>query len=220
MTTTPHAVDAFLDTTLALSDDALLRGVERADAAGLPAIQITAPQGKLLQLFARLVDARKILEVGTLAGYSTTWLARALRPGGRLVTLEIDPKHAEVARANVVDAGLADFVDIRVGRAIDSLADLESEQAGPFDLVFIDADKPGNPDYIRAALRLSRPGTLIVVDNVIRDGSILDPEADASARGSRAALELFGSEPRIDATAIQTVGSKGYDGFAVGLVLP
>jgi predicted O-methyltransferase YrrM len=183
--------------------------------AALVAGSVSPLQGKLLHLLARLQGARAILELGTLAGYSTIWLARALPPGGRLVTLEADPARAETARANVADAGLAAVVELRVGPALETLPEL----AGPFDLIFLDADKRGNPEYLRWALELSRPGSLIVADNVVRGGAVLDAESDdPSVRGIRRFNELLASEPRVSATTIQTVGGKGYDGFAVGLV--
>jgi predicted O-methyltransferase YrrM len=191
------AVDEFL-TNLLIPDNPTL------DTADLPAISVSAPQGRLLHLLVRLTGARRVLEVGTLAGYSAWWLATALPDGGRLVTLEVDPHHAAVARANL--AGLP--VDVVVGPAAASLASLE----GPFDLVFVDADKPGNVTYLREALRLSRPGTLIVLDNVVRQGAVLSPE-DENARGTRDALEWVAAEPRLTATAIQMVGAKGWDGM-------
>jgi predicted O-methyltransferase YrrM len=213
------AVDQYLDGLLAKPDAALQAALRASAEAGLPAINVSATQGKLLQLLARLCGARKILEIGTLGGYSTIWLARALPPQGRLVTLEIDARHAEVARANIARAGLAERVEVRLGRALDSLAYLGAETAGPFDLVFIDADKPNIPAYFKWALHLSRPGTLIVVDNVVRAGAVIDERsADASVQGVRRLNELIASEPQVSATAIQTVGSKGYDGLALALV--
>jgi predicted O-methyltransferase YrrM len=174
----------------------------------------------MLHLLALMRGARSILEIGTLGGYSTIWMAKALRPGGRLITLEIDPKHAEVARANLLRAGLERVVDVRVGRALDTLPRLVEEGAGPFDLVFIDADKPSGTDYFQWALKLSRVGTIIVVDNVVRDGGVADASnSDANVVGSRRVLEAMAAEPRVSATAIQTVGVKGYDGFAMGLVI-
>jgi predicted O-methyltransferase YrrM len=176
-------------------------------------------QGKLLQLLALLVGARMILEIGTLGGYSTIWLARALPVGGRLVTLEADPRHAEVARANIDRAGLADVVDMRVGPALDTLPQLEKEGIESFDLIFIDADKQNNPQYLSWALKLSRRGTLIIGDNVVRDGAVIDAaSSDPVVQGLRRFFELLGDEPRLSATALQTVGSKGYDGFAMALV--
>ena len=214
-----NAVDAYFGQTVAPSDPALDAALRASDAAGLPQIAVSPPQGKLLQLLARIRGARNILEIGTLGGYSTICLARALPEGGRLVSLEFDPRHAEVARGNIAAAGLADLVEVRVGAALDSLPKLKDEGAGPFDLVFIDADKSNNPHYVRWALELSRPGTLIIVDNVVRGGRVGDPaNQDPDVRGTRAALELIAAEPRLDGTAVQTVGSKGYDGFALVLV--
>jgi predicted O-methyltransferase YrrM len=214
------AVDTYLTDTLVKPDPILEAALQASDAAGLPAISVSAPQGKFLQLLARIHGARSILEIGTLGGYSTIWLARALPPGGRLITLEIDPKHAAVARENLARAGFANIAWVRVGRALDTLEELYHEAAGPFDFVFIDADKPSNPDYFSWALKMSRPGTVIVVDNVVRDGAVADPaSADAAVRGVRRLNLLMASEPRVAATAIQTVGAKGYDGFAVALVL-
>ncbi|HEX4586200.1 MAG TPA: O-methyltransferase [Burkholderiaceae bacterium] len=213
------AVDRYLDEVL-VGHDAALDGALRASVeAGLPAINVAPTQGKLLNLLARVLGARTILEIGTLGGYSTIWMARALPADGRLVTLEIDPKHADVARANIARAGLARQVELRQGRALDTLAQLGAEAAGPFDLTFIDADKPNIPAYFRWALQLSRPGSLIVVDNVVREGAVIeDGSADASVQGVRRLNELLASEPRVSATTIQTVGAKGYDGFALALV--
>ena len=213
------AVDAYLDEHLFGRDPVLDAALAASRAAGLPAIHVPANAGKLLQLLARVQRAANILEVGTLAGYSTIWLARALPPGGRIVTLEFEPKHADVARANLTRAKLIDRVDIRVGPALTSLALLEREGAGPFDLVFIDADKPRTTHYIEAALRLSRPGTLLIVDNVVRQGELANAETtDENVRGMQRAVELLANHPRLDATVIQTVGAKGYDGFALALV--
>ena len=213
------AVDRYLTDLLVPSDPILEAALATSAAAGLPAHQVSASEGKLLHVLARLVGARRILEIGTLGGYSTIWLARALPAGGRLVTLEAEPRHAEVARANVARAGLADVVEIRVGRAVESLRRLAAEGGGPFDLVFIDADKESNPDYLAWALRLARPGTLIVADNVVRGGAVVDAtSADPSVRGVRRFMELVAAEPRLTATAIQTVGVKGWDGFAIVLV--
>jgi predicted O-methyltransferase YrrM len=193
----------------------LVPPLEGFDSGGLPPHEVTPLQGRLLELLARLAGARSILELGTLGGYSTIWLARGLADGGRLVTLEADPEYARVARANLERAGLADIVDLRVGPALEALPQLD----GPFDLIFIDADKRSNPDYLDEALRLSRPGTLIVADNVVRGGAVADPDAsDPTVAGVRRFLELVGADPRLDATAIQTVGSKGWDGFALVLV--
>ena len=215
-----NAVDTYLTDTLVKPDTALEEALRASEAAGLPAINVSPPQGKFLQLLARIHGARTLLEIGTLGGYSTIWLARALPPGGRLITLEIDPKHAAVARENLARAGFANIVRVRVGRALDSLDELYREAEGPFDFVFIDADKPSNPDYFAWALKMSRPGTVIVVDNVVRKGAVADPASeDAAVRGVRRLNQMMAAEPRISATAIQTVGSKGYDGFAVALVL-
>ena len=178
-------------------------------------LSVSPAQGKLLHLLARSIGARRILEVGTLGGYSAIWLARALPPDGRLITLELDAHHAEVARANLEQAGLSDRVDVLVGRAVDTLAGLDDT----FDLVFVDADKPSNADYVQAALRLTRPGSVIVVDNVVRGGAVVDPDGDANVQGVRRLNDLLAAEPRLDATTIQTVGSKGYDGFTLALVV-
>jgi predicted O-methyltransferase YrrM len=212
-------VDTYFAETLALTDPALEGALKSSDAAGLPQIAVSAPQGKLLQLLAQLQGARTILEIGTLGGYSTICLARALPEGGRLITLEFDPRHAEVARGNIAAAGLADKVEVRVGPALESLPRLQAEGLGPFDLSFIDADKVNNPAYVRWALELSRPGSLIIVDNVVRNGKVVDGGSDdPSVQGTRAALEFIAAEPRLSGTAIQTVGTKGYDGFALAVV--
>jgi predicted O-methyltransferase YrrM len=214
-----NAVDEYLEGVVAGADPVLQAALDDAARAGLPQIQVTPLQGRLLFLLARMVRARRILEVGTLGGYSAICLARALPAGGSLVTLEIEARHAEVARANIARAGLADVVDVRLGRALDTLADLEKESLEPFDMVFIDADKANNAAYFRSAMTMSRPGTVIVVDNAIRHGAIADTgNNDADVAGTRAVLELMGKEPRVTATAIQTVGSKGYDGFALAVV--
>ncbi|MFG1300421.1 O-methyltransferase [Xanthobacter sp. V3C-3] len=200
-----------------LPDDPVLAQVLEASAeAGLPAISVSAAQGQMLNLFARMTGARRILEIGTLGGYSTIFLARALPADGRIVTLEFDPHHAAVARANFARAGISDRVDLRVGRAVETLPLLEAEGAGPFDFIFIDADKPSNPDYLAWSLRLARPGTVIVCDNVVRDGKVLDgTSADLAVLGVRRFFDLVGANPRLTATAVQTVGAKGYDGFAL-----
>lgn len=212
-------VDELLAGFLLDEDDALAAALRASAAAGLPPHDVSPLQGRLLELLARLAGARTILELGTLGGYSTIWLARALPPGGRLVSLELEPAYAEVARANVARAGLGDRVEIRVGPAAEGLARLAAEGAGPFDVVFVDADKRSNAEYVRRALDLSRPGTLVVVDNVVRGGTILDPAtADASARGVHELLELVRDEPRLAATALQTVGAKGWDGLVLALV--
>jgi predicted O-methyltransferase YrrM len=213
------AVDQYLTDTLIPADDALDAALRASADADLPAINVAPNQGRLLHLLALMSGARNILEVGTLGGYSTIWLARALPSGGRLTTLEADPKHAEVARGNIDRAGLADQVSVRVGRAIDTLPQLAEEGVGPFDLVFIDADKPSNPDYFGWALRLTRPGSVIVVDNVVRGGAVADAASDNPAvQGVRAMNELVAATLNVTATAIQTVGSKGYDGLLVARV--
>jgi predicted O-methyltransferase YrrM len=214
------AVDDFIVGTVAPHDEALDAALAAAEEAGLPAIQVSAPQGKLLHLLARAIDARSVLEFGTLAGYSTIWLGRALPADGRLVTLEAEPRHAEVARANLERAGLAGLVDLRVGPALKSLEALAAEAAGPFDLTFIDADKVNTPAYFEWALQRSRPGALIVADNVVRGGSLADAaDPDPATRAQRGFHEQLAADPRVEATTIQTVGGKGYDGFAVALVL-
>jgi predicted O-methyltransferase YrrM len=220
MTETKHeVVDRYLSGLFVSSDPALDAALSACAAAGLPEIQVSPTQGKLLHLIARMLAPRAILEIGTLGGYSAIWLARALVPGGRLISLEIDPKHAEVARANVARAGLADRVDIRIGRALDTLPRIQAEGRGPFDLVFIDADKTSNPEYFAWALKLTRPGALIVVDNVVRSGSVVDAASgDESVVGTRRVLDMMAAEPRVSATALQTVGVKGWDGFAFALV--
>ena len=212
-------VDGYYAGLLAPHDPALEGALEASREAGLPPINVAPNQGKLLQLLARLRGARAILEIGTLGGYSTIWLARALPAGGRLVSLEVDAKHAEVARANLARAGLADRAEVRLGRAIDSLASLVAEGAGPFDLVFIDADKESIPEYFAWALKLTRVGSLVIVDNVVRGGAIADPDSrDPSIVGLRRFNEIVAAEPRVTAAAIQTVGAKGYDGLAIVLV--
>lgn len=214
------AVDRYLEGLLVPRDPVLDAVLAAAAAAGLPPHEVAPTQGKLLHLLARLQGARAILELGTLAGVSTIWLARALPDGGTLVTLEADPGYAAVARESVARAGLAGVVEVRGGRAVESLAELVDEGRGPFDLVFLDADKAGNPEYLGWALELTRPGSLIVADNVVRGGAVADPEsADPSVRGVRRFLELVAAEPRLSATAIQTVGVKGHDGLALALVV-
>ena len=215
-----NAVDDYITGLLVQPDDALREALNASEAAGLPSINVSPAHGKLLHILARAVGARSILEIGTLGGYSAIWLARALPPDGRLITLEIDPQHAEVARANIERAGVGDRVDLRLGRALDILPQLASEGCGPFDLTFIDADKPSNADYFIWALKLSRRGSLIVVDNVVRDGKVIDAaSADSSVQGVRRLNEVMRRESRVSATAVQTVGSKGYDGFAIALVI-
>jgi predicted O-methyltransferase YrrM len=213
-------VDRYLSDLIVPQDEALEAALKASEAAGLPAINVAPNQGKLLWLLARVQGARNILEIGTLGGYSTIWLARALARGGRVITLEADPKHAEVARANIARAGLTKIVDVRLGRAIDTLPLLEAEGAGPFDLFFIDADKPSIPEYFKWALKLSRPGSLIIVDNVVRAGAVADASSeDPSVQGVRRMFAAIAAEPRVSATAIQTVGVKGHDGLAIALVL-
>jgi len=211
------SVDGYLQESL-LPPDPVLESALRANAAaGLPAIDVAPNQGKLLYLLAQMVGARRILEIGTLGGYSTLWLARALPSGGKLITLEADPRHAEVARTNLARAGLGDVVDVLVGRALDTLPTLSGP---PFDLVFIDADKSNNATYVAWAVRLTRPGSVIVVDNVIRQGRILDAVSDdPNIRGTRSLFEAVAAEPRLEATAIQTVGSKGHDGWLLARVV-
>ncbi len=212
-------VDAYLGGLLA-GDEALESALEANRKAGLPAIDVSRLQGKFLTVLAGLVKARRILEIGTLGGYSTICFARALPRGDRIVTLEIDPHHAETARGNLRRAGVLDRVEIRVGRAADSLAKLAAEGAKPFDLIFIDADKPSNPEYFKWALKLARPGTAIVVDNVVRDGKVADAGSrDADVLGTRRMFEQMAAEPRVSASVLQTVGAKGYDGLALAVVL-
>ena len=208
-------VDGYLAELLVGDDPALAAALAANAAAGLPAIDVSPLQGKLLHLLARIAGARRILEIGTLGGYSTIWLARALPAGGRLVTLEAERRHAEVARANIARAGLADRVELIPGPALVTLPTLE----GPFDLVFIDADKRSNPDYLAWALRLTRPGAVIVCDNVIRDGAITDAASrDPGVVGTRRFLDALAADPRLAATVVQTVGAKGWDGFAIAIV--
>lgn len=212
-------VDRYITETIPHNDAALAAVVEANRAAQLPAIDVSPTQGKLLHVLALALGARRVLEIGTLGGYSTIWLARALPEGGKLVTLEYAAKHAEVARRNLEDAGVAEKVEIRIGAAAESLEKLAKDAAGPFDLIFIDADKKNNAVYVQWALKLARRGTVIIVDNVIRDGAIVDAKSDdPDIQGTRAMFELIGREPRLTATAIQTVGSKGYDGFVIAVV--
>jgi predicted O-methyltransferase YrrM len=214
------AVDRYITDNLIPADPVLEAVLTANVSAGLPSIDVSPCQGKFLHLLARMKGARRILEIGTLGGYSTIWLARALPAGGSMVTLEMQSKHADVARANLDRAGLSKVVEIRVGPAVESLAQLHQENAGPFDLIFIDADKPGNPIYLEWALKLSEIGSLIVVDNVVREGKIIDSAStDPAVQGTRAFFEMLAAEPRLSATALQTVGSKGYDGFAMALVI-
>ncbi|MFD8245944.1 O-methyltransferase [Nocardia sp. NPDC059691] len=219
MTTSGWAdVDSYLVETLVADPDSDA-ALEANKAAGLPAIDVSPPQGKFLHLLARTVGARRVLEIGTLGGYSTIWLARAVGPKGRVVTLEFAARHAEVARANLDRAGVGDRVEIRVGAALDSLPVLAQEDPEPFDLVFIDADKVNNANYVLWALRLTRPGSVIIVDNVVRGGTIADERSeDPNAQASRELVELLTAEPSLDATVVQTVGAKGWDGFAYAVV--
>jgi len=213
------AVDRYITDLLVRPDHALETALQASADAGLPQINVAPNQGKFLQLLATIQGAQHILEIGTLGGYSTIWLARALPPGGRLMTLESEPKHAEVARKNIAQAGLANVVELRLGPVLDTLKQLVTGKPPPFDFIFIDADKPGYPDYFTWALKLSRRGSCIVADNVIREGAVIDPHhEDARVQGARRFNERVAAEPRVTATAIQTVGSKGYDGFTVALV--
>lgn len=212
-------VDEYLERTLSTSDELLAAALEDGLRAGLPQIQVSPLQGKLLNLLARMAGARRILEIGTLAGYSTIWLARALPAGGRLISLEASPRHAAVAMANLKRAGLDGIAEVRVGLALDSLAQLQGGEHDPFDFVFIDADKAHNAEYVEAVLPLSRPGTVIVVDNVVRGGGIVDPETqDEAVKGTCRMFDTIAAEKRLSATVVQTVGVKGYDGFALMLV--
>ena len=213
------AVDRYVTDLFVAPDPALENALATSAAADLPAINVSPAQGKLLHLLARAHGARNILELGTLGGYSTIWLARALPAGGRLITLEANPKHAAVARANIAHAGLTRVVELRLGQAIETLPQLAAEKLGPFDLIFIDADKPGYPDYLFWALELSQPGSLIIADNVVRNGEVANAVSiDPNVQGVRRYNALLAAEPRVTATVLQTVGSKGYDGLAVALV--
>ncbi len=213
-------VDSYFASTLIGPDPALDEALAANSTAGLPSIDVSASQGKLIHLLARMVGARKALEIGTLGGYSTIWLARALPDDGRLITLEVSARHADVARRNVARAGLESKVEIRTGAALNILPKIEAEGLGPFDFVFIDADKSNNAAYLEWALRLSRPGSAIVVDNVVREGEVIDAaSSSADVVGVRRMFDLMANEPRLSATAIQTVGSKGWDGFALAVVL-
>jgi len=213
-------VDRYFGDLLRPADQALEAALRANRKAGLPAIDVSRLQGKFLFLLARIAEARRILEIGTLGGYSTICFARALPRGGRIVTLELEPRHAEVAQANLRNAKVLNRVDLRVGRAVDSLAKLAAEKGEPFDLIFIDADKPSNPEYFKWALKLARPGTVIVVDNVVRDGEVVDAKSrDADVQGTRLMFRKMAAERRVSATVLQTVGAKGYDGLALALVL-
>ena len=213
-------VDSYFAETIVAADPALKAALAANAAAGLPSIDVSAPQGKLIHLLARITGAKRALEIGTLGGYSTIWIASALPDDGLLITLERNARHAEVARKNVARAGLAEKVEVRTGAALASLHRIEAEGLHPFDFVFVDADKTNNAAYLEWALRLSRPGTAIVVDNVVRDGEVADARsADADVVGVRRMFDMMAREPRLSATAIQTVGSKGWDGFALAMVL-
>jgi predicted O-methyltransferase YrrM len=210
------AVDEYFGKHLLTPDKVLDEALASSTANGLPAIAVSPLQGKQLLMLAQMQNARNVLEIGTLGGYSTIWLARALPADGHLVTLEFSPKHAEVAQANIARAGLSQLVEIRVGPALESLPRLAAEKKGPFDFIFIDADKDNNPGYFEWALKLSRPGTVILVDNVVRDGAVADDQnAEPSIAGIRRMHEMLAENPRVAATAIQTVGVKGYDGFTL-----
>lgn len=213
------AVDEYIEQALLPADAALDAAQQASAAAGLPAISVSPAQGKLLHLIVRMIAARRVLEIGTLGGYSAIWMARALPPGGRLVTLELDPRHAAVARRNIAAAGLSEAIAVREGRALELLPTIAAEAREPFDLVFIDADKPSNAEYFDWALRMTRPGGVIVVDNVVRRGAVTDVHSsDANVRGVRALFERLARERNAAATAIQTVGRKGYDGFVIAIV--
>jgi predicted O-methyltransferase YrrM len=218
------AVDRYICDHLLDEDPVLDAALAASDAAGLPPIAVTPNQGRLLELLVRIHGARRVLELGTLGGYSTIWLARGLPADGHLVTLEADPRYAEVAATNIAAAGLAEVVELRVGPALETLPELAAEGAGPFDLIFIDADKQNYPGYLEWSLKLARPGTLLIADNVVRDGAILDADTggegaeDRLLRGVRSLYELIAAEPRLQATAVQTVGAKGHDGFALAVV--
>jgi len=214
------AVDRYASELLVRPPEALDAALHTAEAAGLPAISVSAPQGKLLMLLAQSVGARRVLEIGTLAGYSAIWLARALPPEGSLVTLEVEPRHASVARENIARAGFSAVVDLRLGPALDTLRSMAAAGTLPFDLIFIDADKPSYPEYLPLALMLSRVGTLIIADNVVRKGAVVDSESgDERVQGVRRFNEIVARSPRLDATLLQTVGSKGYDGFTLARVV-
>jgi len=213
------AVDRYLSELLVPDDPALDAALKASVDAGLPEIQVAPNQGKLLNILARILGARAILEIGTLGGYSTIWLGRALPKDGRLITLEVDPKHAEVARSNIARAGLLGIVEVRLGPALETLPKIAAERRPPFDLIFIDADKASIPEYFTWSLELARPGGLIIVDNVVRGGAVIEPKSeDASVQGVRKFFAMLAAEPRVTATAIQTVGVKGYDGLAIALV--
>jgi predicted O-methyltransferase YrrM len=214
------AVDRYFGELFAAHDEKLDAAVKRNRAARLPAIDVSPLQGKFLHVLVKMTQAKRVLEIGTLGGYSTIWMARALPKGGRIVSLEFEPRHAEIARANLRCAGLLRRVEIRVGPALASLPQLKAEGAGPFDLIFIDADKENNPQYLEWAIKLSRPGTVVVVDNVARHGTVIEAKSKApDIRGTRRCLEMMAAHPRLSAVALQTVGVKGLDGFAMAVVL-
>lgn len=213
------AVDDYVTDLLVRPESSLEAALQASHVAGLPAINVSPPQGKLLQLLIKLQGAKHILEIGTLGAYSTIWLARGLPPDGRLITLESEPLHAQVARTNLIHAGLNQMVDLRIGPAIQSLAELVTQRSAPFDFIFIDADKPSYPDYLQWSLKLARPGTLIVADNIVRDGAVIDANStDPKVQGVRRFNKMVAEERRLSATALQTVGTKGYDGFTIALV--
>jgi predicted O-methyltransferase YrrM len=213
------AVDQYISTNLIPTDPALEAALQSNAEAKLPTIDVAPNQGKFLHLLARIQGANRILEIGTLGGYSTIWLARALPPQGKLITLEVNPHHAKVAASNIARAGLTSLVEQRVGPALESLAQLHAENTAPFDFIFIDADKPNYPNYVEWAIRLSRPGTVIITDNVIREGAIIEADStDPAVQGTRHLFEKLANEPRLDATALQTVGCKTHDGFILAIV--
>ncbi len=215
-----NSVDSYFDRLFAPPDAVMDAAITATTEAGLPAINVSPTQGKLLHVLAKAHNARKILEIGTLAGYSSIWMARALPADGKLITLEIDPKHAAVARANLARAGVDKQVEVIVGKAIESLPQLDSNGEGPFDLVFIDADKVSTPDYLTWAMRLTKPGSIIIIDNVVRSGQVANPDTtDPHVKGIQKALEMLASDKRLVSTALQTVGSKGYDGFSIAVVI-
>lgn len=214
------AIDEYFSQQLVHSDAVLERTLLKSTEAGLPQINVAPNQGKLLQLLAIALKAKRILEIGTLGGYSTIWLARGIQKGGQLITLEYDPAYAAVAKENFKYAGLSDMVEVRIGLALDSLQQMEREHIEPFDLIFIDADKPSNPEYLKYSLKFSHPGTMIIGDNVVREGEVINEKSDdPKVKGVRDFIELLGSDPKVTATAIQTVGSKGYDGFSLAIVV-
>jgi len=213
-------VDSFFTDALISADPALGAALAANREGGLPAIDVTPLQGRFLEILLRSTGAKRVLEIGTLGGYSTIWMARAIESSGRVITLELDQHHAAIARRNLKEAGVADRVDLRVGPASESLAALVDQNTTPFDFIFIDADKAGYPDYIQWSLKLSRPGTLIIADNVVRDGKVIDPnDPDANIHGVLRFTDIVAAEPRLSTTVMQTVGSKGYDGFAISIVL-